>query len=175
MATLRLQNAWPGKSEPLKKNLAAEVTKAVTSTLSYGEETVSVGIEEVPARDRNEKVYKAHILGKRPTIYKQPGYDPNSFQAEDDRAQGVFATLDRVGSGARSQEAQPKRMCSQLTRYTRLAVPPKIMPFSCAEQPAKIRLNMFQTVPYPKPALSTGKFDEAMHRSAPKSSTQGSM
>jgi 4-oxalocrotonate tautomerase len=94
MATFRLQNAWPGKSEQQQKKLAAEVTKAVTSTLSYGEEPVSVGIEEVPARDWNEKVHKPDILGKRQTIYKPPGYDPNVIltQAEDDRAPRLFAT-----------------------------------------------------------------------------------
>jgi 4-oxalocrotonate tautomerase len=70
---------WPGKSEQLKKKLADEVTKAVTSTLNFGDESVSVGIEEVPARDWSEKVYKPDILGKSQTIYKQPGYDPDSF------------------------------------------------------------------------------------------------
>jgi 4-oxalocrotonate tautomerase len=70
---------WPGKSEELKKKLAAEVTKAVTSALNYADDSVSVGIEEVPASDWNEKVYKPDIIGKRQTIYKQPGYDPNSF------------------------------------------------------------------------------------------------
>jgi 4-oxalocrotonate tautomerase len=70
---------WPGKSEQQKKKLADEVRKAVTSTLHYGDESVSVGIEEVPAPEWKEKVYKPDILGKRQTIYKQPEYDPNSF------------------------------------------------------------------------------------------------
>jgi 4-oxalocrotonate tautomerase len=67
---------WPGKSEQQKRKLAAEVTNAVTSTLSYGEESVCVGIEEVDPQDWTDKVYKPDIVAKRPTIYKEPGYDP---------------------------------------------------------------------------------------------------
>jgi 4-oxalocrotonate tautomerase len=32
---------WPGKSEHQKKKLAEKITKAVISTLHYGEESVS--------------------------------------------------------------------------------------------------------------------------------------
>jgi len=67
---------WPGKSEQQKKKLAEEVTKAVMSTLNYGEESVSVGIEEVKSQDWTDQVYKPDILGKRETIYKEPGYEP---------------------------------------------------------------------------------------------------
>jgi 4-oxalocrotonate tautomerase len=70
---------WPGQSQEQKTRLATELTKAVTATLGYGEESVSVGIEEVPSNDWNEKVYKSDILAKQETIYKQPGYDPKSF------------------------------------------------------------------------------------------------
>ena len=67
---------WPGKSEQQKKKLAEEVTKAVMSTLNYGEESVSVGIEEVKPQDWTDQVYKPDILGKWETIYKEPGYEP---------------------------------------------------------------------------------------------------
>jgi len=67
---------WPGKSEQKKKKLAAEITEAVMSTLHYGEESVSVGIEEVKAADWTEQVYKPDIIAKRGTIYKEPGYEP---------------------------------------------------------------------------------------------------
>jgi len=67
---------WPGKSEQQKKKLAKEVTKAVMSTLNYGEESVSVGIEEVKPQDWTDQVYKPDILGKREIIYKEPGYEP---------------------------------------------------------------------------------------------------
>jgi 4-oxalocrotonate tautomerase len=66
---------WPGKSEQQKKKLSAEITKAVMSTLDYEEESVSVGIEEVDAKDWMEKVYNPDIRAKPKTIYKNPGYD----------------------------------------------------------------------------------------------------
>ena len=65
---------WLGKSEAQKKKLAQEVTNAVTSTLHYGAESVSVGIEEVDSRDWTGKVYDPDILGKAETLYKKPGY-----------------------------------------------------------------------------------------------------
>ena len=45
------------------------------STLDYEEESVSVGIEEVDAKDWMEKVYNPDIRAKPKTIYKNPGYD----------------------------------------------------------------------------------------------------
>ena len=70
-----LVKLWPGKSEQQKKRLALEITHAVMTTLSYGEESVSVGIEEVDAKDWMEKVYNPEIRAKPNTIYKNPGYD----------------------------------------------------------------------------------------------------
>ena len=67
---------WPGKSEQQKKTLSDEVTKAVVATLNYGEESISVGIEEIKPQQWTEKVYTPDILGKPGTIYKKPGYDP---------------------------------------------------------------------------------------------------
>lgn len=67
---------WAGKSEQQKKRLAEEVTKAIMTSLNYGEESVSVGIEDIESSDWTEKVYKPDILGKPETIYKKPGYDP---------------------------------------------------------------------------------------------------
>ena len=67
---------WPGKSEQQKKKLAEEVTRAVMSTPNYGEESVSVGIEEVKPQDWTDQVYKPDFLGKWETIYKEPGYEP---------------------------------------------------------------------------------------------------
>ena len=46
------------------------------ATLHYGEEPVSVVIEEVKAADWTEKVYKPDILAKRDTLYKEPGCEP---------------------------------------------------------------------------------------------------
>jgi len=67
---------WSGKSDQQKRKLAEEVTKAVMAATNYGEESVSVGIEDVAPKDWTAKVYKPDILGKRETIYKKPGYDP---------------------------------------------------------------------------------------------------
>jgi 4-oxalocrotonate tautomerase len=65
-----------GKSDKQKTKLAEEITKAVMSTLNYGEESVSVAIEEIAPKDWTEKVYKPDILGKPEQIYKKPGYTP---------------------------------------------------------------------------------------------------
>jgi 4-oxalocrotonate tautomerase len=65
---------WPGKSEQQKRKLAQEITESVTRILGYGEESVSVGIEEVAAKDWSEEVYGPDIIQKPTTIYKKPGY-----------------------------------------------------------------------------------------------------
>jgi 4-oxalocrotonate tautomerase len=67
---------YAGKSEPQKRKLADEITQAVMRTLNYGEEYVSVALEEVAPRNWVEQVFKPEILGKPAAIYKQPGYDP---------------------------------------------------------------------------------------------------
>ena len=49
---------WPGKSEQQKARLAEKITKDVMDVLDYGEESVSVAIEEVEPEDW------ARLLGK---------------------------------------------------------------------------------------------------------------
>jgi 4-oxalocrotonate tautomerase len=66
---------WPGKSEQQKKRLADAITKDVMETLHYGEESVSVALEEVAAQDWAEKVYKPDIQNQSAMLYKRPGYD----------------------------------------------------------------------------------------------------
>jgi 4-oxalocrotonate tautomerase len=66
---------WPGESEEQKSRLAERIAQAVTNVLGYGEESVSVAMEEVEARDWKEKVYKPDIAGKPEQLYKKPGYD----------------------------------------------------------------------------------------------------
>jgi 4-oxalocrotonate tautomerase len=66
---------WPGKSERQKARLAGEITEAVTNVLNYGEESVSVAIEEVEPEDWAEKVYEPDILNGPGKLYKKPGYD----------------------------------------------------------------------------------------------------
>ena len=65
---------WPGKSEQQKRRLAAAITREVTAILNYGDESVSVAIEEVPADDWADAVYQPDIVAKPATLYKKPGY-----------------------------------------------------------------------------------------------------
>jgi 4-oxalocrotonate tautomerase len=65
---------WPGKSEQQKIQLAEEIAKAVMTVLAYGEESVSVAIEEVEPEDWAEKVYKPDIQNKWEKLYKKPEY-----------------------------------------------------------------------------------------------------
>ncbi len=66
---------WPGKSEAQKSRLAERIAQDVMDVLGYGEESVSVAMEEVEARDWAEKVYKPDIESKPEQLYKKPGYD----------------------------------------------------------------------------------------------------
>jgi 4-oxalocrotonate tautomerase len=67
---------WPGKSEDQKRRLADAITKDVMAVLNYGEESVSVAMEEVKSKDWTAKVYKPDIKDKWEKLYKKPGYDP---------------------------------------------------------------------------------------------------
>jgi 4-oxalocrotonate tautomerase len=66
---------WPGKSEQQKQRLADRITRDVMKVLNYGEESVSVSIEEIAAADWAEKVYKPEIIKNSEMLYKKPGYD----------------------------------------------------------------------------------------------------
>ena len=65
---------WPGKSEQQKTQLAEAIAKNVMDVLHYGEESVSVAIEEVKPQDWAEKVYKPDIVNNPEKLYKKPGY-----------------------------------------------------------------------------------------------------
>ena len=65
---------WPGKSEQQKTRLAEQIAKRVMTILHYGEESVSVSIEEVRSQDWAEEVYKPDIQQKWDKLYKKPGY-----------------------------------------------------------------------------------------------------
>jgi 4-oxalocrotonate tautomerase len=65
---------WPGKSEEQKRRLADAISKDVMNILNYGEESVSVAIEEVLSKSWAEKVYKPDILDNSDKLYKKPGY-----------------------------------------------------------------------------------------------------
>ena len=65
---------WPGQSEAQKRRLAERIAQDVMDVLGYGEESVSVALEEVEATDWAEKVYKPDIVSKPDQLYKKPGY-----------------------------------------------------------------------------------------------------
>jgi 4-oxalocrotonate tautomerase len=65
---------WPGKSEQQKQRLADAIASDVTAVLGYGEESVSVSIEEISSSEWAEKVYRPDIVSKPHQIYKKPGY-----------------------------------------------------------------------------------------------------
>lgn len=66
---------WPGKSEQQKRRLAEAITRDITTVLHYGDESVSVALEEVSAAEWGEKVYRPDIVEKAATLYKKPGYE----------------------------------------------------------------------------------------------------
>ena len=63
---------WPGKSEQQKARLADKIAKDVMEVFDYGEESVSVGFEEVSSTDWAKQVYKPDIKDKWGTLYKKP-------------------------------------------------------------------------------------------------------
>lgn len=65
---------WPGKSEQQKARLVERIARDVTDTLHYGEESVSIAIEEVKSDDWAHKVYKPDIQDNWDKLYKKPGY-----------------------------------------------------------------------------------------------------
>ena len=70
---------WPGKSEQQKTRLAEAITKDVMSILHYGDESVSVAMEEVKPKDWVEKVYRPEIKDNLDKLYKKPGYNENDL------------------------------------------------------------------------------------------------
>ena len=70
---------WPGKSEKQKARLAEAIAKDVMDVLGYGEESVSVAMEEVEPQEWAEKVCKPEILGKPKQLFKKPEYDPSDL------------------------------------------------------------------------------------------------
>lgn len=65
---------WPGKSENQKQKLADAIAQSVMEILNYGEESVSVAMEEIPSTEWAEKVYRPEVIGKAGQLYKKPGY-----------------------------------------------------------------------------------------------------
>jgi 4-oxalocrotonate tautomerase len=68
---------WSGRSERQKQGLADAVTQAVVTSLGYGEESVSVSIEEFQPSEWTEKVFEPDIQRGAGKLYKRPGYGPS--------------------------------------------------------------------------------------------------
>ncbi len=66
---------WPGKSEKQKQRLADAITKDVMEILHYGEESISVALQEVKPQDWADEVYRPEIESNIEQLYKKPGYD----------------------------------------------------------------------------------------------------
>jgi 4-oxalocrotonate tautomerase len=73
---------WPGKSEAQKQDLSDAIARDVMNILNYGEESVSVGFEEVGPSDWSARVYGPDIQGKWNTPVKKPGYGPGPKSAD---------------------------------------------------------------------------------------------
>ena len=67
---------WPGNSESQKRDLSDTIVRDVTSLLGYGEESVSVGFEEVGPGEWSARVYGPDIQDRWDALLKQPGYGP---------------------------------------------------------------------------------------------------
>lgn len=67
---------WPGKSEQQKARLTEAIVEDVMNVLNYGENSISVAIEEIGPEEWAEQVYRPEILEKPEALYKKPGY-PN--------------------------------------------------------------------------------------------------
>ncbi|QYY35042.1 tautomerase family protein [Ruficoccus sp. ZRK36] len=67
--------AVTGKTEEQKQQLADAITRDVMEIFHYGEESVSVAIEEFPAERWKEDVYQADIQAYAERLYKKPGYE----------------------------------------------------------------------------------------------------
>lgn len=65
---------WPGKPEAQKARLAEKIAQDVMEVLDYGEESVSVAMEEIKSSDWARQVFEPDIKGKWDTLYKKPGY-----------------------------------------------------------------------------------------------------
>ena len=65
---------YPGREESLKFKLADKITEAVVEVMDSKEKSISVSIEEIPAKRWPKEVYKREILGNEEILYKKPEY-----------------------------------------------------------------------------------------------------
>lgn len=65
---------FPGRTPEQKAELAQALAETMVR-LGTPENAISVGIEDVAARDWMDQVGKPEIAGKPDTIFKNPGYE----------------------------------------------------------------------------------------------------
>jgi len=70
-----------GRSEAEKFAVAEEITRAVTQTLGYGPDAVSVSIADVAPKDWAGHVFTPDITDRAETLYKKPGYKLSDLQS----------------------------------------------------------------------------------------------
>jgi len=66
---------WPGESEQQKTAITERITNDVMNVSNYGEESVSVSIEEIKPDEWKEKVYKPDILNCPGKLFNKPRYN----------------------------------------------------------------------------------------------------
>jgi len=66
---------WPGKSEQQKNRLAEAIIKDIMDILHYGEESVSVAIEESNLRIGSRRSTSPTFGTSGTSSTKKPGYD----------------------------------------------------------------------------------------------------
>ncbi len=67
---------YPGRTEEQKQRLADAITENVVAIVGCKDTSVSVAIEDIAVDDWAETVYRPHILERKWTLYKKPGYNP---------------------------------------------------------------------------------------------------
>ena len=80
---------YAGRAEAQKHALAEAITGAVTKTRGYGEDAVSVSIEDVAPKDWTEKVYKPDIAGYCARLQVSPRRFPRCFASGGRRRQSL--------------------------------------------------------------------------------------
>ena len=68
-----------GQVRTAETHLAEAITKDVTSIRYYGEESVSVAMEEIQPGEWAEKVYRPELKANLDKLYKKPGYDESDL------------------------------------------------------------------------------------------------
>ncbi|WP_338468433.1 tautomerase family protein [Novosphingobium sp. ZN18A2] len=72
---------WPGKTPERKRALSDAIVRDVTGILGCGDESVSVGFEEIDPHQWNERVFEPDIVARWDTLEKEPGYGPRPPRA----------------------------------------------------------------------------------------------